>query len=211
MKHGLFPKIRLGKVKLSPGQVEEARGVGRRRNIECKKMGLKDSFGLPRTDENNSLDFYGSCGELATAVLQGVPWPGHQVWRNENERALVHKIDDLYGHGVRTTMGRGRCLILHPSDPDDTPFILVNKESDGFHVRGWVYARDGKLPHFWQRKTGRPCYFVPPELMITARYRDADVSMYWEQVLIRYGMREGVILNQYPEGHPYSEFWFRDV
>jgi len=60
-----------------------------------------------------------------------------------------------------TTRGNG-CLILHPEDGDDVPFILVTGAYPDLRIIGWIMGRDGKHPRHWCAPNHRRlAYFVP--------------------------------------------------
>ena len=94
-----------------------------------------------------------SCAELAVCKALGVYWSG----------LAGPGARDVTGCEVRhTELDHGR-LILHPSDPDDVPFVLVTGKRGDYELRGWIYGIDGKKDMYWDDPTrkGRPAFFVP--------------------------------------------------
>lgn len=99
----------------------------------------------------------GALAELAVAKATGRYW-----------EALARNPDDLPGDvgrvQVRSTKHRNGALIVHPSDPDDAPFVLVVQyDEQTYHVVGWLYGREAKQQEFWTDKNGngRFAFFVP--------------------------------------------------
>jgi hypothetical protein len=66
--------------------------------------------------------------------------------------------------GVRTGKSEGYRLILHQSDEDTQPFVLVVKSSieGDFYICGWIMGKEGKNEKYWEDPFGgRPAYFIP--------------------------------------------------
>lgn len=72
---------------------------------------------------------------------------------------------DVGGCEVRAIDVPTKRLRLHPKDNDASPFIsalVERKKLPQVTLRGWLHARDGKLPQYWSDPTGknRPAFFV---------------------------------------------------
>jgi hypothetical protein len=95
------------------------------------------------------------CGaELAFASTYAKAWvPVHDDFKGLP--------GDVEGTQVRSTPRANGCLLIHPSDPDDKPFVLVTGRIPSFVLRGWCYGEEGKHTQWWNTSTGRPCFFVP--------------------------------------------------
>lgn len=127
-----------------------------RRHVQNKFSGRKPRYGLTGVGWNEGM--VGALGEAAVAMFFNVYWSG--------------AIGDLGAKDVgrlqvRTRTEQWHNMILHEADNDDDYFVLVHYDAPRFHIAGWIQARDGKRPEFWQEKTGRPCYFVPTEALNT--------------------------------------------
>jgi hypothetical protein len=94
----------------------------------------------------------GALAECALAKFLGVYWKGV----GSPNAPDVGEVD------ARVTQKDFHKLILHPWDPNHRPvFLLVGKEGK-YHVRGWMFAGDGKVERYWQDPVGgRPAFFVP--------------------------------------------------
>ena len=62
---------------------------------------------------------------------------------------------------VRSTQRPDGRLIVHDSDSDDAPFVLVRGVFPTYDVVGWIYGKDAKQERFLFGGDGRPAYFVP--------------------------------------------------
>lgn len=102
-----------------------------------------------------NIDVLGACGECAVAKATGRYWSGMGTGYDPTA-------DDVVGLQVRhTVLPTGR-LILHPADPDETPFVLVTGTDPVFRLQGWIFGREGKRPEWFEdpQGSGRPAYFV---------------------------------------------------
>jgi hypothetical protein len=109
----------------------------------------------------------GLCAEIAAARYLNLYWNGDV--NNKKERDVGGLVD------VRSCEP-GLRMILHPEDPDGTPFVLAWVDLPGVALMGWMLAREGKLPEFWEDPHGgRPAYFVP-------KHRLHDMAMLPEWV-----------------------------
>jgi hypothetical protein len=119
-------------------------------------------------DGSNSwqVEVESSCAELAVCKALGVYWSGL-----EGPGAR-----DVKGCEVRHTERDHGRLILHPSDPDDVPFVLVTGRRGSYDLRGWIYGIDGKKDIYWDDPTrkGRPAFFVPQHALNEWELSDDD-------------------------------------
>ena len=131
-------------------------GVGRRvQRLQTPER--KDRYGL-EDDDGWTLDIEGAAGEMAVAKLANIYWNGNM---GNLKAADVGRLQ------VRTRSRDYYDLILHPTDPDDSAFILVVGKAPRFRIVGWIVARDGKLQKWWKDPAGnRPAFFVPQSELI---------------------------------------------
>jgi hypothetical protein len=138
-------------VELDIAEQLHAASVGVRRNIQSIRRGALPKWGQGGAALWGS-HIEGAAGELAVAKATNTYWNG----------ALGdYDADDVGGLQIRTTPHPNGCLILHPSDPDDRPFILVIGTMPFFRLAGWMMGRDGKDPKWWRAGIDRPAFFVP--------------------------------------------------
>jgi len=123
-----------------------------RRHAQRHRYGLADPNALAWANEID-----GALGERAAAKTLGLPFDGCIG----GDAAIG---DLRHGIQVRTTPHDHGCLILHPTDADGTPWVLVTGRAPALHVAGWCFGRDGKRDQFW-RITSRPAYFVPADAL----------------------------------------------
>lgn len=134
----------------------QAAMVGAMRQASNLRDGLKDRYGA---DPTRAWDFHveGACGEMAVAKYLGEYWSG--AVGNRNAR-------DVGGYQVRTSAYAEAPLMLHPSDPDDQPFVLVVGRAPRLRIVGYLpEARLGKRQEYWRDPAGlgRQAYCVPQE------------------------------------------------
>lgn len=121
------------------------------RQLEAMRRGAHDYHGAKSQKDGWQIAIEGALGEMAVAKMLDVFWT-----------AGGHGQPDVGDVDVRTTWREDGHLILHPHDHDDRRFYLVTGSQGEYHVRGWIYGRDGKNPSFWRDPAGgRPAYFVP--------------------------------------------------
>lgn len=126
-----------------------------------------------RTDNAPELRLHlrGQLGELAAAVLTGLPWPGSWEWdprrpdigRETEVRTNAHD----YGR-----MGLRAPLVIYPADlkfKAERPFILGYPIDDSLRrwwFRGWLYARDATRDE-WKvlRMRKDEAWEVPPPFL----------------------------------------------
>lgn len=123
----------------------------------------------------------GACGEQVVAKWLGVSWDGaFGNFRAADVGGIVE---------VRTTTRHDYPLALHPSDPDDAPFILVTGLGPRWRIQGFLRGSKGKRPEWYHDRpppagvpTGRPAFWVP---QVELQKDDADFDRLKDYVLAR--------------------------
>jgi hypothetical protein len=127
------------------------------RFVRALAANRKPTYGISR--EVWEPGIIGALGECVIARASNNYWQGdlgHPDWG----------APDVGPFHVRTSTKANGDLVLHPRDADDEPFVLVVPIAlPVFRIAGWIAGRDGKRPEFWQTFTGRPCYFVPQNVL----------------------------------------------
>lgn len=68
---------------------------------------------------------------------------------------------DFGQHQARHTVYPDGKLVLHHSDNDEDPFVLVTGRAPIFNLVGWLFGHEGKKPEYWDPKAKAPAFFVP--------------------------------------------------
>lgn len=147
-------------VTLNEKDISLANDVAELRNKSQRAANRKD--GLVK-GSSLGRDLQGTLAELAVSRALSLPWDGKwlpistwDTWKLEGND--VGKLE------VRSTDRANGRLILHPSDKDFSPYLLVTSENHpNYKLVGWVYGKDGKLDRYWRENVPRPCYMVPQE------------------------------------------------
>jgi hypothetical protein len=153
------------RVKLTKNDLRYAESVALNRNQSQRDGQRADGKVL---DDSLGIDIQGAEAELAVAKAFKLPWDGSFLdldrWFDWREKG-----HDVSGLEVRSTHHKKGCLILHPKDRDDAPFILVlTHERPIFTLVGWNFGRAGKLPEYWRDVGyGRPCYYLPQDKLLS--------------------------------------------
>jgi len=123
--------------------------------------GLNGAFNKYKYNEEEpwEVEIVACQAELALAKYFNLHWSGVVPF--------VRDVGDILdARSIRQPHHR---LLIHDDDPNDTPFVLVlrvDKSKMDFDLRGWVFARDGKLKKYEQEyQPGRPCYYVDNEVL----------------------------------------------
>jgi hypothetical protein len=106
-------------------------------------------------------DQQGALAELAVSRALNLPWDGKfmpvsvwDTWKLEGND--VGKLE------IRSTDRIDGRLILHPSDKDYSPYLLVVAASiSTYKLVGWILGKEGKQDCYWRDNVPRPCYMVP--------------------------------------------------
>lgn len=139
-------------VTLTWPEMRLAAAVGIERAIQGMEKKFSPRYGCG-LEENWRLNIEGAAGEMALAKFLSRFWSG-------NLGDL--KADDVGQLQVRTSRRPNADLRLHPDDNDDKAFILLTGVAPSFIVRGWLWAREGKLDKYWRDGAqGRPAFWVP--------------------------------------------------
>jgi hypothetical protein len=146
------------KVSLLPHELHIASMIAVMRQIMNLEDGRRDAYGAKNDASGWGLHIQGACGEMAVAKTLNRYWNG----------ALGDlKASDVGRYQVRTRTSHSYDLIVHPSDPDDSAFILVTGVPPHFQVHGWMLGWAAKLECFWNDPAGgRPAFFVPKKHLV---------------------------------------------
>lgn len=142
-------------INLTNSQIMMVAQAGIIRHLQFLKRNARPMYGL---DANTKweLQIEGALGEYALAKCLGKHWEGVGVAGG----------DDLGEEEVRMTEYSDGHLILHPADKDEKRYWLITGKNGKYIVRGFIYAKDGKLDKYWQniidqKGNDRSCYKVP--------------------------------------------------
>ena len=148
-------------VELGPISLAIARRAALRRQEENRAANQKD--GRVMLDPLKP-DIQGAIGEMAAACAFQLPWTGkfkpHAewiTWRTQDGADIGDSIE------VRATACSTGSLILHDSDKDNSPYVLVKLVNDDTeaYIYGWLTAKEGRKGRVQEdRGHGRPCYYV---------------------------------------------------
>lgn len=141
-------------VRLTRPQLFFGAQIGVMRHMSALFDASSNGYGLDPDCDGWGLHIEGACGEQAAARSTGRWWPASN---------RTYKRDcDVLGFEVRTRSSHFYDLIIRPNDPDNRVFVLVTGRAPDFCVRGWIYARDGKLAEYERQHANRAAaYFVP--------------------------------------------------
>lgn len=153
-------------VTLDHDESDFAAYVGLRRSSEAMRLGRQHRFGGNADRWGNDVE--GAAAELAVAKALDHYWQPLAA----DPASLPGDVGRLQ---VRQTKRADGCLILHESDPDDAPFILVTGAVPTFTLAGWLWGREGKRPEHWRTSTGRPAFFVPQSALRAVPDRRAEL------------------------------------
>ena len=141
-------------------EVKWASSVGTLRQNEAYKYKRTQVLGCGEHPYAQHID--GACCEAALAKLRGAEWVGVV----DDLRILRGDVGHLQVRGTKWLTGG---LMLHDTDPDDAPFVLVVMLQPfywRYRLVGWAYGREGKEARWWNTvKLPRPAYLVPQEFL----------------------------------------------
>jgi hypothetical protein len=146
------------KIELSEKEMVEMGLHGLKRCAMSLVAGRRGAHGFDRQDERWQIDVEGVLTEYAAAKALGFPY------LPVTDRRDTELGDIAPGIQVRGTKYPSGNLLLHKEDLDDHIFILVTGKYGRYHVRGWLYAREGKRKKFWRGTPANdrpPCFWVP--------------------------------------------------
>jgi hypothetical protein len=143
---------------LTPRQAELAAVAGVQTRLRSLYDGTAGRWGCGERDPAGwSSCVQGAMGEWEVAKALRA-WPGPDG-------------DDYYagdlpaGIEVRTRTLDWYELLLHDTDDDARPFVLVVGIWPRMRIVGWVYGGDGKRPEWWNHKLPVPAYTVPQNVL----------------------------------------------
>ena len=146
-------------VLLTPDECRQATEAGKLRNKSQRDGSRADGKVV---EDSLGIDVQGAHAELAVAKGLGLQWDGRFFnleewfdWRNEGH--------DVSGLEVRSTHHPHGSLILHPTDKNEAPFVLVlTHKKPEYILAGWNFGSVGKVDKYWRDVGyGRPCYYLP--------------------------------------------------
>lgn len=151
-------------VKLTPKDLQYAKDIAYKRNRSQRDGQRADGKVL---EDSLGIDIQGAEAELAVAKALKLPWDGSFLDLDKwmDWRTAGH---DVSGLEVRSTHHSKGCLILHPKDRDDAPFILVlTHRKPIYELVGWHFGKMGKQSKYWRDVGyGRPCYYLPQNQLL---------------------------------------------
>ena len=145
-----------------------AAGVARTANAFEKRRG--GAHGFDRNFERWQIDVEGVLTEAAAAKALGLSY-----------EPVVGQLDTMFGDigpglQVRGTKYSNGSLLIHDKDVDDHVFILVTGIYGVYEVRGWILAKDAKLPQLWKMYKGRGAFWVGQNWLKSIDTLDLAVS-----------------------------------
>ena len=147
-------------IKLTLEDITLAAQVAQQRNSSQREAGRAD--GLVK-GSSLGRDIQGAEAELAVSRALNLPWDGKWLPIPEWDQ-WKHHGNDVGKLEIRSTDRATGRLILHPSDKDHSPYLLVLSHARPvYKLIGWVYGADGKRNEYWRTNVPRPCYMVPQE------------------------------------------------
>lgn len=153
-------------ITLTDTEIALATEIAQKRNQSQREAGRPD--GLVKGSSIDR-DIEGALSELAVSKALGLPWSGKwlpiPVWDK-----WKHEGNDVGKLEIRSTgLPTGR-LILHPTDKDHSPYLLVlSHDKPTFKLVGWIFGIEAKSSRFWCKHVPRPCYMIKQDLL-----RDMD-------------------------------------
>src|SRR5262245_14237971 len=133
--------------------------VGSQRQVKRLREGMHDAHGY--NGDGWSIHIEGAAAEMAYAKATNRYW---SVPVADDFRSVPGDVGTVQ---IRSTPRPNGCLILHPGDRDDAPFVLAIGRAPAFDFVGWGYAGDLKRREYWREDTGRPAFFVPQDALRT--------------------------------------------
>ena len=114
------------------------------------------------------IDMLGAAGELAAALVYGLPWTGCYYRHLPSKPADIGTCID-----VRTRSEHWHDLIVHREDRDDWFYVLVtttaeldDDEPPTLYVHGHIKGDRAKNEDWWHDPAGgRPAFFAPKDVL----------------------------------------------
>jgi len=152
------------RINLTATQMYLAAQVATIRRIRAIQGRRKAAHDLPDRNEDEFLakkmqwqnDIEGAMGECAAAIYFDKFWDGGGFWPEPGDVGNIE---------IRTTSLPRNRLILYPEDADDSRFISVIGMNGQYTLRGWIFAREGKIDEFWKAPAGRFAWWVDNDIL----------------------------------------------
>ena len=124
--------------------------TGLLRRVEALTSGQAAFYGA---GDNWSPDIDGSISEMAVARFLNRYWaPGR-----------LGMCDVPGGIEVRGTRHQNGALIIHGSDEDTSPYVLVILNQMRARLAGWLFGVEAKRSPWWQSNQRHPAFFAPQQ------------------------------------------------
>jgi hypothetical protein len=134
---------------LTDAEVAHAAIGGVLRQVENLRANLRDAYGLTTAGWGEHI--VGALAECAVAKYLRTYWSTGE--RGES---------DVGAYQVRYASRADYSLIVHPSDDDTAPYVLVVGGPYTFTLIGWTWGAEGKQSKYWAEPVkGRAAFFVP--------------------------------------------------
>lgn len=145
-------------IKLTDEDIVQAKTVAEMRNKSQREAGRPD--GLVK-GSSIGRDLQGTFSELAVSRALNLPWDGRFVPIAQWDK-WKHEGNDVGKLEIRSTDRPDGRLILHPSDKDYSPYVLViSTPHPNYKLVGWIWGNEGKDSKYWRTNVPRPCFMVP--------------------------------------------------
>jgi hypothetical protein len=141
-------------VKLSWAECQLVAHIGATRRVSAIFRGRKVPYGEVPSETEWGIDIEGAGAEYVVAQYLDLFWGGCVVMGQAPADVGAHV------QVRQTTRANGR-LIVHDSDRDDQPFVLVRGCLPNLEMVGWIMGHAAKQRPMEDPKGGRPAYFVP--------------------------------------------------
>ena len=153
---------------LTPREVTLAAIAGVQRGVRHLHRQTHTTYGARERDPAGwTYNIQGAIGEWFVAKALGVYWHGGV----ECENGAADLPGDIE---VRTTAMDHYALLVHPTDADERPFVLVVGIWPRMRIAGWMMGADAKQARWWNEGLPVPAYVVPQsELHDIAELRTA--------------------------------------
>jgi len=137
-------------IEFTPSELEHAAFGGFRRRLDAIQRNGQPRYGL-QADDPWGFDINSAIAEAAVARWLNLYWSTGRIGAPDVGTSVE----------VRSTHRLDGCLLLHPPDRDDAPYVLVTGTGLTRNIIGWITGRHGKQQKWWRTDTGRPAFFVP--------------------------------------------------
>lgn len=139
-------------ITLTPEECRLAIVVGTERNLGNVLQGRQHRHGY--AGGGWSIHIEGAAAELAYSKFRDRYWTGALA------DSPVHT-GDVGLVEIRSTARPDGALIIHRTDHDERPYVLVTGRMPTVRLVGWLYGAEAKRDEFWRTDTGRPAFFAP--------------------------------------------------